>query len=136
MDSISCCTRPLVHKQPPKVFYEKGCSQKFRKIYRKTPLPESFLNKATGLRPANFCKFLRAPFLGCLCSSTLGPQNIAKPNLGIQHITYARLKRYTYSRYSKSYLERPSYMMSKINGKSFVTVVFLQSSLITEELTF
>ena len=27
-------------------------------------------------------------------------------------------------------------MMSKINGKSFITVVFLQSSLITEELTF
>ena len=28
-------------KQPPEVFYEKRCSWKFRKIHRKTPVPES-----------------------------------------------------------------------------------------------
>ena len=28
-------------KQPPKVFCKKRCSQKFRKIHRKTPVPES-----------------------------------------------------------------------------------------------
>ena len=27
-------------KQPPKVFFKKRCSQKFRKIHRKTPVPE------------------------------------------------------------------------------------------------
>ena len=28
-------------KQPPEVFYEKRCFWKFRKIYRKTPVPGS-----------------------------------------------------------------------------------------------
>ena len=28
-------------KQPPEVFYVKSCSQKFDKIPRKTPVPES-----------------------------------------------------------------------------------------------
>ena len=28
-------------KQPPGVFYEKRCSYKFRKIYKKIPVPES-----------------------------------------------------------------------------------------------
>ena len=31
----------LVQKQPPEVFYKKTCSQKFHKIHRKTPVPES-----------------------------------------------------------------------------------------------
>ena len=30
-----------VQKQPPEVFYIKRCSQKFDKIHRKTPVPES-----------------------------------------------------------------------------------------------
>ena len=38
-------------KQPPELFYKKRCSQKFSKIQRKTPVPESlFLNRAAGLR--------------------------------------------------------------------------------------
>ena len=28
-------------EQPPEVFYGKRCSQKFQKIHRKTPAPES-----------------------------------------------------------------------------------------------
>ena len=43
-------------------------SYKFRKIHRKTPVPETFLNKVAGLRHAtlfeksvNFTKFLRTP---------------------------------------------------------------------------
>ena len=28
------------HKQPPEVFYEKRCSQKFHKCHRKAPVPE------------------------------------------------------------------------------------------------
>ena len=54
----------------------KRCSQKFRKIHKKTPLPESLFNKVSGLRPAtvlkkrlwhrcfpvNFAKFLKTPF--------------------------------------------------------------------------
>ena len=64
-------------KQPPEVFCKKRCSWKFRKIHRKTPVPESLFNKVAGLRPAtllkkrlwhrcfpvNFAKFLRTPFL-------------------------------------------------------------------------
>ena len=68
----------LALKQPPEVFYNKSRSQKFHKIHRKTPVPESlFFNKVAGLRPAtllkkklwhscfpvNFAEFLRAPFL-------------------------------------------------------------------------
>ena len=54
----------------------KQCSWKFRKIHRKTPVPESLFNKVVGLKPAtllkkslwhrcfsvNFAKFLRTPF--------------------------------------------------------------------------
>ena len=64
-------------KQPPEVFCNNRCSQKYRKIYRKTPVPESLLNKVAGLTPAtllkkrlwhmcfpaNFAKFLRTPVL-------------------------------------------------------------------------
>ena len=63
-------------KQPPETFYEKGCSQKFHKIHRKTPVPKSLFNKIGGLRPAillkkrlwhkcfpvNFSNFLRTHF--------------------------------------------------------------------------
>ena len=34
-----------IRKQPPEVFYKKRCSEKFRKIYRKTPVPGSLFNK-------------------------------------------------------------------------------------------
>ena len=47
--------RKILKKQPPEVFYEKRCSLKFRKIHRKTPVPESLFNKVA--------KFLRTPFL-------------------------------------------------------------------------
>ena len=64
-------------KQPPEVFYKKRCSLKFRKIHRKTPVPESLFNKVAGPIPAtllkkrfrhrsfpvNFMKFLRTTFL-------------------------------------------------------------------------
>ena len=47
----------LALKQPPEVFYNKSRSQKFRKIHRKTPVPESlFFNKVAGLRPATLLK--------------------------------------------------------------------------------
>ena len=56
---------------------KEGCSQKFLKIHRKTPVSESLFNKVAGLTPAtffkkrisrrcfpvNFAKFLRTPFL-------------------------------------------------------------------------
>ena len=45
-----------VQKQPPEVFCKKMCSWKFHKIHRKTPVPEAFLNKVAGLRPATFLK--------------------------------------------------------------------------------
>ena len=31
----------ILEKQPSEVFYEKRCSQKFRKIHWKTPVPEA-----------------------------------------------------------------------------------------------
>ena len=60
----------------PEVFFKKRCSQKFHKIDRKTPVPETLFNKVAGLRPAtllkkslwhrcfpvNFVKFLRNLF--------------------------------------------------------------------------
>ena len=47
-----------VQKQPPEAFCKKMRSWKFHKIYRKTPVPEAFLNKVAGLRPqaSNFIK--------------------------------------------------------------------------------
>ena len=83
----------------PKVLCKKRCSQKFRKIHRKTPVPESLFHKVAGLRPAalkkrpwhrpptlpkkrlchkcfvvNFARFLRSPFYrtppgDCSCNS-------------------------------------------------------------------
>ena len=38
-------------KQPPEMFFKERYSQKFRKIQRKTLVPESLLNKVAGLRP-------------------------------------------------------------------------------------
>ena len=43
-------------KQPAEVFCKKRCSQKFRKIHSKTPVPESLFDKVTGLRPATLFK--------------------------------------------------------------------------------
>ena len=55
LDAAAVLEPPLVfvtqsnicdQKQPPEVFYNKRRSQKFPKIYRKTPVPESlFLQK-------------------------------------------------------------------------------------------
>ena len=63
-------------KQRPEVFCRNRFSYKFRKIHRKTPVPESLFNKVAVLRPAtllkkrlwyrcfpvNFVKFLRTRF--------------------------------------------------------------------------
>ena len=67
---------PKVQKRSPRSVLSKKCSEKFRKFYRKTPVPESFFNKVVGLKPAtllkkrlwyrcfpvNFVKFLRTLF--------------------------------------------------------------------------
>ena len=46
---------PFRSKQPPQLFYEKRCFEKYHKIHRKTPAHRCFL--------MNFVKFLRTPFL-------------------------------------------------------------------------
>ena len=46
----------IEQEQPPEVFYEKSCSLKFRKFYRKAPVLESLLNKIAGLKACNFIK--------------------------------------------------------------------------------
>ena len=60
-------------KQPPKVFYKKRFSEKFHKIHRETPAPESLFKAQrptllkrdfnTGVLPLNFANFLRRHFL-------------------------------------------------------------------------
>ena len=66
-----------LQNQPGEAFYKKSCYWKFRKTYRKTPVPEPLFNKVAGLRPQatlkkrpwyrcfplNFKKVLRTPFL-------------------------------------------------------------------------
>ena len=53
--------------QPPEEFCKKRCTKKFRKIHRKTYVPDLFFNKVAGLRHrcflVNFGKFLRTSFL-------------------------------------------------------------------------
>ena len=44
----------VIQRHPPEVFYEKRCSQKFRKIHRKTTVRVSFLMKLQA--PCNFIK--------------------------------------------------------------------------------
>ena len=63
--SIGC-----IQKQPPEVFCKKRCSEKFRKIPRKTPVPESlfcpqswnFIKEET-LAQVFSCEFLRKEHL-------------------------------------------------------------------------
>ena len=83
--AVNCKSFGYHQKQPPEMFCKKRCSWKFRKIHRKTHLPESLFNEVAGSRPAtlltmrlwhgcfpvNFVKFLRTSFLqntsgGCL----------------------------------------------------------------------
>ena len=45
-----------VQKQSPEVFCKKRCSQKFRKLHRKKPALETFLNKVADLQLANYLK--------------------------------------------------------------------------------
>ena len=52
-------------KQPPEEFFKKRCFQKFRKIHRKTPAPESlfsfnFIKKETQ-RQVFSCEFCKVP---------------------------------------------------------------------------
>ena len=64
------------NKHKPEVFFKKSRYQKFRKIHRNAPVPESLFNKIAWLRsatllkrrlwhrcfPVNFAKFLRTLF--------------------------------------------------------------------------
>ena len=55
-----------VQKQPPEMFCKKRCSEKLRKIHRKTDLrPATLLKQKLWLTwfPVNFAKFLRTTFL-------------------------------------------------------------------------
>ena len=66
----------FIFQKQPQVFCKKRCSQKVRKIQKKTLVPESLFYKVAGPRPStllkkrlqhrcfpvNFTKFLRTPF--------------------------------------------------------------------------
>ena len=52
---------PENQKQPPEVFYEKRCSEKFHKIHRSLFLVKKRLWHR--FFPVNFARFLRTPFL-------------------------------------------------------------------------
>ena len=72
-----------IKKQLQEVFCKKRCSQKFRKIHGKAPVPEplstTLLKKRLWHRcfPVNFEKFLRAPYLQNTSGRLL--QHILKP---------------------------------------------------------
>ena len=46
----------LVQKWPSEVFFAKRCSQKFHKIHRKTPVPESLFKQSCKPEASNFIK--------------------------------------------------------------------------------
>ena len=50
-DPATCSNQSVMkfQMQSPELFYKKRCSSKFRKIYRKTPVPEFLFNKDTNL---------------------------------------------------------------------------------------
>ena len=60
---------------------KKRCSLKFRKFHRKTPVPESFFDKVTALRPATSLKkkALAQAFSCEFCE-------ISKSNFLIEHL--------------------------------------------------
>ena len=72
---------PVKHeKQPPEVFYEKRCSQKFRKFHKKTPVLESLFNEACNFIkkrlqqrcfPVKFAEFLRTTIFKNICERLL-----------------------------------------------------------------
>ena len=41
ISNIHVLIHPYLEKQPLEMFYEKRCSKKFCKVYRKTPVPQS-----------------------------------------------------------------------------------------------
>ena len=47
--TLSTALHRKSQKQLPEVFFEKKCSQKFRKFHRKTPLLECLFNECAGL---------------------------------------------------------------------------------------
>ena len=70
--------------QKPEMFCKKRCSEKYRKVHTKTPVPESLFNEVAGLDPATslkektpievfsdeFCKMLKTtPPSYCFCST-------------------------------------------------------------------
>ena len=73
----------FLQKQPPEVFYEKRCSQKFRKIDRNTPARFCF--------PVNFEKFIRTPFLQNTSGRMLWTFNFASlPELTFSYLRKCR----------------------------------------------
>ena len=54
--NVLCTFNSCLQKQSSRGFLSKRCSWKFRKIHRKTPVSETFLNKDTGLRFATLLK--------------------------------------------------------------------------------
>ena len=45
-----CTAEVYTQKQPPEVFFEKSCSEKFCNIHRKTPVLQFLFNKFSGLK--------------------------------------------------------------------------------------
>ena len=60
--SMWCTAYVNRQKKPPEVFYKNRCSENFRKIHRKTLLPESLFKKETLIKKETlaqvfFCEF-------------------------------------------------------------------------------
>ena len=79
----------MFKKQPPEVFYKKRCSQKSRKIHRKTPVPVSFLTK---LQPSGeICEIFKNIFLQNT-SGRLLLDRLVKTRLKFAFSTYSLIK--------------------------------------------
>ena len=59
--SLIFCFRSCFRKQPPEIFCNKRCFQKFHKIHKKRPVP--LKRPWHSCFPVNFAKYLRTPFL-------------------------------------------------------------------------
>ena len=82
----------------PRGVLQKKCSLKFRIIHREAPVPETYINKVTGLRPAvllkkkllqrffpvNLAKFLKNTFFTEQLRTTASSNNILEGILNVR----------------------------------------------------
>ena len=61
--SVRAISLRVCEKQPAEIFCEKSVLRNSKKFTEKHLCQSLFFNKVAGLRPVNFAKFLRTPFI-------------------------------------------------------------------------